>query len=101
VKLTHDRNRMRRITGAGEFGKVAVLLGGVSTEREISLVSGRAVLAALQRRGIDATTVDPRDVSLADLPAQGYDRAFIALHGPGGEDGSVQGMLEMIGLPYT
>jgi D-alanine-D-alanine ligase len=101
VKLTHDRGRMRRITDAKQFGKVAVLFGGTSTEREISLVSGRAVLAALQRRGIDATGIDPRDASLAELPAKGFDRAFIALHGPGGEDGSVQGLLEMIGLPYT
>jgi D-alanine-D-alanine ligase len=101
MKLTHDRGRMRRITDAKQFGKVAVLFGGTSTEREISLVSGRAVLAALQRRGIDATGIDPRDAALADLPAKGFDRAFIALHGPGGEDGSVQGMLEMTGLPYT
>jgi D-alanine-D-alanine ligase len=101
MRLTHDRNRMRRITDAREFGKVAVLYGGTSTEREISLISGKAVLAALLRRGIDATGIDPRDESLPDLPARGYDRAFIALHGPGGEDGSVQGLLEMIGLPYT
>jgi D-alanine-D-alanine ligase len=78
-----------------------VLFGGNSAEREISLISGKAVLAALQRRGIDATGIDPRNVPLAGLPAQGFQRAFIALHGPGGEDGSVQGMLEMIGLPYT
>jgi D-alanine-D-alanine ligase len=101
MKLTHERSRMRRITAAKEFGKVAVLLGGTSTEREISLVSGKAVLAALKRRGIDATGVDPRDEALAGLPGKGFDRAFIALHGPGGEDGSVQGALEMIGLPYT
>ena len=101
MKLSHDRNRLRRITSPNEFGKVAVLFGGTSVEREISLISGKAVLAALQRRGIDATGIDPRDASLARLPAEGYDRAFIVLHGPGGEDGSVQGMLEMIGLPYT
>ncbi len=101
MKLTHERGRLRRITSPREFGKVALLYGGTSTEREISLISGKAVLAALQRRGIDATGIDPRDVSLSGLPAQGYDRAFIALHGPGGEDGSVQGALEMIGLPYT
>ncbi len=101
MKLTHDRNRLHRITAPQEFGKVAVLFGGNSAEREISLISGKAVLAALQRRGIDATGIDPQDVDLAGLPATGFDRAFIALHGPGGEDGSVQGMLEMIGLPYT
>jgi D-alanine-D-alanine ligase len=101
MKLTHDRNRLRRIEDAGEFGKVAVLFGGVSTEREVSLVSGAAVLAGLKRRGIDAHGVDPRDVPLADLPGQGFDRVWIALHGPGGEDGTVQGALEVLGLPYT
>ncbi|MFO1502480.1 MAG: D-alanine--D-alanine ligase [Steroidobacteraceae bacterium] len=101
MKLTHDRNRMRRITDAREFGKVAVLYGGASTEREISLASGAAVLAALKRRGIDATGVDPRDEPLAELPGRGFARAFIVLHGPGGEDGSLQGALELLGLPYT
>ncbi len=101
MKLSYDRARMRRITAASEFGKVAVLYGGVSTEREVSLVSGAAVLAGLKRRGIDATGVDPRDESLFDLRKRGFDRAFIALHGPGGEDGSVQGALEVLGLPYT
>src|SRR5690606_27319455 len=101
VKLTHDRSRLKRITDASQFGKVAVLFGGQSTEREISLISGRAVLAALQRRGIDATGVDPRDEPLHELPGRGFDRAFIVLHGPGGEDGSTQGALEVLGLPYT
>jgi D-alanine-D-alanine ligase len=101
VKLSHDSTRLRRITQASEFGKVAVLFGGTSTERAVSLVSGAAVLAALKRRGIDATGIDPRDVPLASLPGQGYDRVFIVLHGPGGEDGSVQGALEVLGLPYT
>ncbi len=101
MKLSYDRARMRRITGASEFGKVAVLYGGASTEREISLISGAAVLAALKRRGIDATGVDPRDESLWDLRKRGFDRACIVLHGPGGEDGSVQGALELLGLPYT
>lgn len=101
MKLTHDRNRMRRITDAREFGKVAVLYGGASTEREISLASGAAVLAALKRRGIDATGVDPRDEPLAELPGRGFARAFIVLHGPGGEDGSLQGALELLGMPYT
>src|SRR5690606_6532799 len=101
VKLSHERARLRRITDAREFGKVAVLFGGDSAEREISLISGRAVLAALQRRGIDATGVDPRDEPLHELPARGFTRACIVLHGPGGEDGSVQGALELLGLPYT
>jgi D-alanine-D-alanine ligase len=101
MKLSYDHTRMRRIVEAAEFGKVAVLYGGASTEREISLVSGAAVLAALKRRGIDATGVDPREESLFDLRKRGFGRAFIALHGPGGEDGSVQGALEVLGLPYT
>ena len=101
MKLDHDRTRLHRITDPAEFGKVAVLFGGSSTEREISLVSGRAVLAALQRRGINAHGVDPRDEPLHELPARGFDRAFIVLHGPGGEDGSTQGALEVLGLPYT
>jgi D-alanine-D-alanine ligase len=101
MKLSYDRARLKRVEAASEFGKVAVLYGGASTEREISLVSGAAVLAALKRRGIAATGVDPRDESLFELRQRGFDRAFIALHGPGGEDGSVQGALEVLGLPYT
>lgn len=91
----------RRVESAGEFGRVAVLLGGRSAEREISLLSGRAVHAALARRGVDALAVDPAEAPLAGLPAAGFDRVFIALHGPGGEDGTVQGALEWLGLPYT
>jgi D-alanine-D-alanine ligase len=91
----------RRIGTAPEFGRVAVLLGGRSAEREISLLSGRAVHAALLRRGVDAHAVDPAEVPLAGLPTAGFDRVFIALHGPGGEDGTVQGALEWLGLPYT
>jgi D-alanine-D-alanine ligase len=101
MNLSHDMSRMKRITDAKDFGKVAVLLGGGSAEREISLISGCAVLAALQRRGIDATGVDPRDEPLARLRERGFVRTWIALHGPGGEDGSVQGALELLGLPYT
>jgi D-alanine-D-alanine ligase len=91
----------RRVAAPAEFGRVAVLLGGHSAEREISLLSGRAVHAALSRRGVDAQAVDPAEVALASLPAEGFDRVFIALHGPGGEDGTVQGALEWLGLPYT
>jgi D-alanine-D-alanine ligase len=101
MKLSYDRARLRRIVEAGEFGKVAVLHGGNSAEREISLISGAAVLAALKRRGVNAIGVDPRDESLFELRQRGFDRAFIALHGPGGEDGSVQGALEVLGVPYT
>ena len=91
----------RRVTEAAAFGKVAVLLGGCSSEREISLMSGQAVLAALQRRGVDAHPFDPADLPLASLLADSYDRTWIALHGPGGEDGAVQGALEWLGVPYT
>jgi len=90
---------MHRATDAKEFGRVAVLLGGDSTEREISLLSGNAVLAALQRRGVDAHAFDPREVSLTGLTQ--FDRVWIALHGPGGEDGTLQGALEYLGVPYT
>jgi len=91
----------RRITDAGEFGKVAVMLGGRSSEREVSLMSGNAVLEALQRRGVDAHAFDPSKQRLGTLLADHFDRVWIALHGPGGEDGTVQGALEWIGLPYT
>lgn len=84
-----------------QFGKVGVLYGGVSAEREVSLKSGTMVLEALRRRGIDAHGFDTGFGSLADLVAQQFDRVFIALHGRGGEDGTIQGALEMIGVPYT
>lgn len=83
------------------FGKVAVLFGGHSAEREVSLKSGTAVLAALQRSGVDAHAFDPAVRDLQALSIEGYDRVFIALHGRGGEDGTVQGALELMGLPYT
>ena len=84
-----------------DFGKVAVLLGGRSAEREVSLKSGAAVLAALQRSGINAHGFDPSIQDLHTLPDEGYQRAFIALHGRYGEDGTVQGALELMGIPYT
>jgi len=83
------------------LGKVAVLMGGVSAEREISLKSGSMVLMALNRQGVHAFAFDPADRSLADLVSGGYERAFIALHGRFGEDGTVQGALEMLRVPYT
>lgn len=101
MNLSHDRARMRRITEPADFGRVAVLFGGSSTEREISLLSGKAVLAGLLRRGVEATGFDPRATPLAALAQQRFDRVFIALHGPGGEDGTLQGALEFLGLPYT
>jgi D-alanine-D-alanine ligase len=95
---------MRREAGSGgmsNFGKVAVLLGGRSAEREISLRSGNMVLAALKRKGVDAHPFDPKDHGLEQLIAQRFERVFIALHGRFGEDGTVQGALEYLGLPYT
>lgn len=88
-------------TTAARFGKVAVLLGGEAAEREISLKSGAAVLAALQRQGVDAHPIDPDATLLERLRAGAFDRAFIILHGRGGEDGQVQGALQTIRLPYT
>lgn len=82
-----------------DFGKVAVLLGGTSAEREVSLNSGTRVLEALQRQGVDAQPFDPAERSLDALA--GFDRAFIMLHGRGGEDGTIQGALELMGIPYT
>ncbi|ALP52333.1 D-alanine--D-alanine ligase [Candidatus Tenderia electrophaga] len=89
------------ITDPKHFGKVAVLMGGRSAEREISLKSGAAVLRALQEKGVDAHELDVSDNVLMDLRAGDYDRAFIILHGRGGEDGVMQGALETIGMPYT
>ena len=82
-----------------EFGKVAVLFGGKSAEREVSLKSGSRVLDALRRQGIDAHAFDPAERKLDDLAA--FDRAFIMLHGRYGEDGTIQGALELMGIPYT
>ena len=84
-----------------QFGKVAVLMGGSSAEREISLMSGSAVLAALVKNNVDAHAFDPAERSLWALKDEGFDRVFIALHGRGGEDGTVQGALELLGIPYT
>ena len=83
------------------FGKVAVLMGGSSAERAISLMSGGGVLAALQGQGIDAHAFDPAEHDLVELRTQGYTRCFIALHGRHGEDGTVQGGLELLRIPYT
>lgn len=89
------------MSGMARFGKVAVLLGGRSAEREISLLSGNAVLAALRASGVDAHPFDPAERSVFELAAEGFDRVFIALHGRFGEDGTVQGALELLGIPYT
>lgn len=82
-----------------KFGKVAVLMGGTSAERKVSLKSGAGVLAALQRQGVDAHAFDPAEQPLDAL--KGYDRAFIALHGRYGEDGTIQGALDLMGIPFT
>jgi D-alanine-D-alanine ligase len=84
-----------------DFGKVAVLMGGASAERAVSLMSGSGVLAALQSQGIDAHAFDPSERDLAELKREGFARCFIALHGRHGEDGTVQGALELLGIPYT
>ena len=83
------------------LGKVAVLMGGSSAERQISLMSGTGVLAALQSQGVDAHAFDPAERELIELKREGFARCFIALHGRHGEDGTVQGALELLGIPYT
>jgi D-alanine-D-alanine ligase len=83
------------------FGKVAVLMGGLSAEREVSLMSGQGVLQALRSRGIDAHGFDPAERDISELKKEGFERCFIALHGRFGEDGTVQGALELLGIPYT
>ncbi|AOW14911.1 D-alanine--D-alanine ligase [Hydrogenophaga crassostreae] len=83
------------------MGKVAVLLGGRSAEREVSLMSGNGVLAALIAKGVDGHAFDPASRDLSELKREGFDRCFIALHGRFGEDGTVQGALELMGIPYT
>ena len=101
MSLLTQKSAIRRTRSGTDFGKVAVLLGGDSTEREISLLSGNAVLAALIRRGVNAHAFDPLDRPVQNLVSEQFDRAWIALHGPGGEDGTMQGALEWLGVPYT
>lgn len=86
---------------SSKFGKVAVMFGGTSAEREVSLKSGAAVLKALQAQGIDAHAFDPKDQPLSALETQAFDRVFIVLHGRGGEDGTMQGALQLHDMPYT
>lgn len=101
MRLQYDPTGLQRVTDAKAFGRVAVLLGGDSSERDISLLSGNAVLEALQRRGVDAHAFDPRERALSSLLEERFDRVWIALHGSGGEDGTLQGALEYLGVPYT
>lgn len=98
LRITETRREVER---ADDFGRVAVLFGGKSAERAVSLDTGRAVLGALLARGVEAVGWDPAEHSLSDLAAAGFDRVWIALHGPGGEDGAIQGALQWLGLPYT
>jgi len=89
------------IDNAVDFGRVAVMYGGFSSEREVSLDTGAAVTAALQSRDIDATGWDPAEKDMVEFAAAGFDRVWIALHGPGGEDGALQGLLQWLNTPYT
>ncbi|MDG4549664.1 MAG: D-alanine--D-alanine ligase [Candidatus Contendobacter sp.] len=93
--------RRRTATQPEEFGRVAVLMGGWSAERAVSLVSGQAVLRALRTRGVEARGIDVDQTILKVLADGGFDRAFIVLHGRGGEDGVIQGALDLLGMPYT
>lgn len=97
--LTHE-SRIA-ISKPAEFGRVAVMYGGFSSEREVSINSGEAVLKALKSQGINAHAWDPAEKNLSEFAAAGFDRVWIALHGPGGEDGALQGALEWLDTPYT
>ena len=93
--------RRHTVANADDFGCVAVMLGGLSTEREVSLDTGAAVLQALQAKGVDAHAWDPAEKTMAQFANAGFDRVWIALHGPGGEDGALQGALQWLDIPYT
>src|SRR6202162_6548057 len=101
MRLRYDPKGWQSVQQASQFGRVAVLLGGTSSEREVSLIGGEAVRSALERRGLDVIGFDPGERSLTELLALRIDRVWIALHGPGGEDGTVQGALEFLGVPYS
>jgi len=100
MKMTPTTHRVA-VTDAADFGRVAVMYGGFSSEREVSLQSGEVVLAALLERNVDAHAWDPAEKKLQDFATAGFDRVWIALHGPGGEDGAIQGALEWLNTPYT
>jgi D-alanine-D-alanine ligase len=100
-QLSNTTEKRQIIGGADEFGRVAVMLGGFSSEREVSLNTGAAVLEALLSRGIDAHAWDPAEKTMTEFAAAGFDRVWIALHGPGGEDGAIQGALQWLNTPYT
>jgi D-alanine-D-alanine ligase len=100
-QILRSTEKRRVVSQAGEFGRVAVLYGGKSAERAVSLNTGNAVLGALLARCVAAMGWDPAERTLSDLATAGFDRVWIALHGPGGEDGAIQGALQWLGLPYT
>ena len=89
------------IANPKQFGRVAVLYGGTSSEREISLLTGAAIIQALELLGVETVAIDIKENSLDAIAKANVDRAFIALHGPGGEDGTLQGALECLQIPYT
>jgi D-alanine-D-alanine ligase len=97
--FTHESRSA--ISKPADFGRVAVMYGGFSSEREVSINSGEAVLKALKSRGINAHAWDPAEKNLSEFATVGFDRVWIALHGPGGEDGALQGALEWLDTPYT
>ena len=99
VPTINDSRRF--VSDAAEFGRVAVMLGGHSSERKVSLDTGAAVLKALQSKGVEAHAWDPAEHSMTEFAAAGFDRVWIALHGPGGEDGALQGLLQWLDVPYT
>ena len=101
MRLSYQPAALKRVSAPEDFGRVAVLFGGDSSEREISLLSGNAVLGALRQRSVDAHAFDPRERALSELVSERFARVWIALHGPGGEDGTLQGALEYLGVPYT
>ena len=96
--MTHIQST---VTDISQFGRVGVLYGGTSSEREISLMSGEAIYAALKKVGVNAVAIDVQTDILLQLNQHNLDYVFIALHGPGGEDGTLQGALEYLQLPYT
>jgi len=101
-RQTRQLNEVRRVVSdAAEFGRVAVMFGGHSSERAVSLQTGAAVLKALCARGVDAHAWDPAEKPISAFAQAGFDRVWIALHGPGGEDGALQGALQWLGIPYT
>ena len=97
--MSQNTNNRTSAESIRALGKVAVMMGGASAEREVSLMSGSGILKALQSQGVDAHAFDPAECDMGDLKREGFSRCFIALHGRFGEDGTVQGALELLGIP--